>query len=208
MITDNIDSKFNKIAAQIIRKYREQKGLSLEEVTKKMKTPISRQSLYKYENNLARMKNHIFIDICNALGIDPNEIYNEINDEYTISNNKGELFASRLQKAIELCNLKPIEVANKTGLDKSLISCYLSGKYKPNSINRKKLADVLNVDEIWLAGFDVDMHGNKMNLQRFAGNVEQDEIELLYHEHKNILTDSDKAIIKTIIEQRIKEKEN
>lgn len=207
MITDNIDSKFNKIAAQIIRKYREQKGLSLEEVTKKMKTPISRQSLYKYENNLARMKNHIFIDICNALGIDPNKIYNEINDEYTISNNKGELFASRLQKAIELCNLKPIEVANKTGLDKSLISCYLSGKYKPNSINRKKLADVLNVDEIWLAGFDVDMHGNKMNLQRFTGNVEQDEIELLYHKHKNILTDSDKTIIRTIIEQRIKENE-
>lgn len=202
MINDNIDSKFNKIAAQIIRKYREQKNLSLEEVTKKMKTPISRQSLYKYENNLARMKNHIFIDICNALGIDPNEIYDEINNEYTSSNNKGGLFSSRLQEAINISGLKQIDVSNKTGLDKSLISCYLSGKYLPNSINRKKLADVLNVSEIWLAGFDVDIYGNKL-----TDNFKMDEIELLYSKHKNILTDSDKTIIKTVIEQRVKEVE-
>lgn len=75
----NIDYLFNEIASKTIKKYREEKGLSLEDVVKKMKNPISRQSLFKYENNLARMKNNIFIDICQALKIDPNEIFTEIN---------------------------------------------------------------------------------------------------------------------------------
>lgn len=77
----NIDYLFNEIASKTIKKYREQKGMSLEEVVRKMENPISRQSLFKYENNLARMKNNIFIDICQALCIDPNEIFTEINQK-------------------------------------------------------------------------------------------------------------------------------
>lgn len=76
---NNIDYKFNEIAAKTIKKHREEKGLSLEEVVKKMKNPISRQSLFKYENNLSRMKNSTFNDICNSLGVNPLEVYNEIN---------------------------------------------------------------------------------------------------------------------------------
>ena len=64
---ENIDSIFNEIAAQTIKKYRKEKNMSLEDVTKNMKNPISRQALFKYENNLARMKNSIFSDICQAL---------------------------------------------------------------------------------------------------------------------------------------------
>jgi len=79
MTEDNIDYKFNEIASKTIKRYREIKGLSLEDVVKKMKKPISRQSLFKYENNLARMKNSTFNDICNALDIDANEVFSEIN---------------------------------------------------------------------------------------------------------------------------------
>ena len=77
---NNIDYIFNSIAAKTIKKYREKLGYSLEEVVKKMKNPVSRQSLYKYENNLARMKTNVFIDICNALGINSSDIFKEINE--------------------------------------------------------------------------------------------------------------------------------
>lgn len=76
----NIDYLFNEIASKTIKRYREEKKMSLEEVVKKMKNPITRQSLFKYENNLARMKTNIFIDICNALNIDPDEVFSEINE--------------------------------------------------------------------------------------------------------------------------------
>ena len=75
---ENIDSIFNEIAAQTIKKYRKEKNMSLEDVTKNMKNPISRQALFKYENNLARMKNSIFSDICQALNLDTNEVWKEI----------------------------------------------------------------------------------------------------------------------------------
>lgn len=190
MINDNIDSKFNKIAAQTIRKYREEKKLSLEEVSKKMKTPISRQSLYKYENNLARMKNNVFINICYAIGVDPNEIYNEINNKYIILSDNENTFSNRLNKAIELNNLTPSKFANKVDMDESFINDCLNGKIKPNSMNIQRFAATLNVSENWLKGND------------------EDEVEILYKKYKEILTDSDKAIIKTIIEQRIKEYNN
>lgn len=75
----NIDYLFNEVASKTIKKYREEKKMSLEEVVKKMNNPISRQSLFKYENNLARMKTSTFIDICKVLLIDPNEVFEEIN---------------------------------------------------------------------------------------------------------------------------------
>lgn len=83
MSSNNLDSAFNEVAASVIKKYRIAKQMSLEDVVKKMNNQISRQSLYKYENNLARMKNNIFIDICNALNIDSAKVFQEINQQLT-----------------------------------------------------------------------------------------------------------------------------
>lgn len=87
-VEDNIDYKFNEIAAKTIKKYRELKNLSLEDVVRRMKTPISRQSLFKYENNLARMKTSTFNDICSALNIDVNDVFEEINRTLIYSSGK------------------------------------------------------------------------------------------------------------------------
>lgn len=76
----SLDSIFNEVTARTLKKYRLKAGMSLEEVVSKMKKPLSRQSLYKYENNQARIKNTTFIDICNALNLDPKSIYYEINE--------------------------------------------------------------------------------------------------------------------------------
>lgn len=80
-------------------------------------------------------------------------------------------FASRLQKALDKRNLKPIELANKTGLDKSLISNYLSGKYKAKQDKLTIIAKVLDVNEVWLMGYDVPLDSD------WAGAVHDDEEE-------------------------------
>ena len=41
-----------------------------------------------------------------------------------------ENFTFRLNKAINLRNIKPIELSQKSGINKSKISSYMSGRYK------------------------------------------------------------------------------
>jgi len=66
-------------------------------------------------------------------------------------------FANRLKKALEMKNMKPVDLANKTGINKSLISNYLSGSFKAKQDKLTIMAEVLDVSEGWLMGFDVDM---------------------------------------------------
>ncbi len=77
---ENLDYKLNEIASKVIKQKRLEKGYSLEDVTNKLNNIITRQSLYRYENNEARMKNIIFKKICLALDCDPQDVWNEIND--------------------------------------------------------------------------------------------------------------------------------
>ena len=58
-----------------------------------------------------------------------------------------------------------------------------------------KLSDYFNVPMDYLVGKDL----------RFQNEKKFDDFELLFNKHKDILNDNDKAIIKTIIEQRKKE---
>lgn len=67
---------------------------------------------------------------------------------------KAEL-KDRLREALELAGLRPIELSDKTGIPKSMISYYLSGKTKPKADRIYKIAAVLGVSEAWLLGYDV-----------------------------------------------------
>lgn len=66
-------------------------------------------------------------------------------------------FSVRLKKAMNYRNIKQVDLVNKTGIDKALISNYLSGKYKAKHDKLHKLAIALDVSEGWLMGYDVDM---------------------------------------------------
>lgn len=66
-------------------------------------------------------------------------------------------FAFRLNKAMNLRNIKPIELSEKSGIDKSKISSYMSGRYKPKQDGVYKIAEILNVNPAWLIGYDVPM---------------------------------------------------
>lgn len=65
--------------------------------------------------------------------------------------------AIRLRKAMDIRNMKQIELSEKTKIGKSAISQYLSGKVVPKQDKIYLMAQVLNVNEGWLMGYDVPM---------------------------------------------------
>ena len=68
-----------------------------------------------------------------------------------------ETFQNRLKKAMNIRNIKQIELVEKTGLDKTLINKYLAGVSNARQQKLTKLADALDVNEVWLMGYDVPM---------------------------------------------------
>lgn len=65
--------------------------------------------------------------------------------------------ARRLQMALDIRNMKQSDLVETTGIGKSSISTYLSGKYEPKQRNIYKMAKALNINEAWLMGEDVPM---------------------------------------------------
>lgn len=76
---------------------------------------------------------------------------------------KHELTAKRLQTAMSNANITAQELSNKSGVAKSSISQYVNGSHKPSNISSGKMASVLNVNPLWLMGFDVSMIDNNRN---------------------------------------------
>ena len=70
---------------------------------------------------------------------------------------KHELTAKRLQKAMSNANITAQELSNKSKVAKSSISQYVNGSHKPSNISSGKMASILNVNPLWLMGFDVPM---------------------------------------------------
>lgn len=61
----------------------------------------------------------------------------------------------RLAEALASAGMRPIELAEATGIPKSMISYYLNGKTKPKADRIYKICQALNVNEAWMLGYDV-----------------------------------------------------
>ena len=70
-------------------------------------------------------------------------------------------------------NMKQVDLVNKTGLDKTLINKYLAGIMKAKQDKLTILADALNVNEVWLMGYDVPMEKNlnTYKIDKFGNSV-------------------------------------
>ena len=87
------------------------------------------------------------------------------------------------------------DLANIVNKSRVLVSQWESDSREITTEDIIKLSDYFSVPMDSLVGKDL----------RVNNNNPFDELELLLDKHKNILTDSDKNIIKTIIEERKKE---
>ena len=65
--------------------------------------------------------------------------------------------SDRLQEAMDVRGLRPVDLVEQTGIPKSMVSYYLSGRSVPKADRLYKIAQVLGVSEAWLMGYDVPM---------------------------------------------------
>ena len=65
--------------------------------------------------------------------------------------------SERLAEAMKRKNIKQAELSRLTGIDKSSISLYISGKYSPKGDKLYKLSIALGVSPAWLSGFNAPM---------------------------------------------------
>lgn len=86
----------------------------------------------------------------------------------------------RIKEALELRNMKQADLVEKTGIGKSAISQYLSGKYVPKQTATHLIAKALNVSEAWLMGYDVPIE----RVEEVKRTVTNEEQELLNMFHK------------------------
>lgn len=90
---------------------------------------------------------------------------------------KNPITAHRLSTALSNANMIPQELANASGVSKASISQYLNGSHSPSNISSGKMAKILNVNPVWLMGFDVPMLvpdkdvSNKSTQKRLTVNV-------------------------------------
>lgn len=89
-------------------------------------------------------------------------------------------FSNRLKKALDYSNMRQVDLVEKTGLDKTLVNKYLAGLMKAKQDKLTILADALNVNEIWLMGYDVpiDRNLNSLNMTPLS-ELQQVEIPIL-----------------------------
>ena len=69
--------------------------------------------------------------------------------------------SERLKEALDIREMKAAELSERSGINKPSISCYLSGRYEPKQEALYKMGRVLDVAEMWLAGYDIPMERPK-----------------------------------------------
>jgi transcriptional regulator with XRE-family HTH domain len=68
-----------------------------------------------------------------------------------------EACCTRIKKALSIRNITQTELCDRAKISKSSLSEYLSGKHEPKQDKIFMLAQALNVDPVWLWGYDVPM---------------------------------------------------
>jgi len=81
-----VDFILNQTIGILIRKEREKNNLTLDQLAKK--SGVSKQNIYYYEIARNRVKLDKFLKICEALDLNPSEIFDKIALEY-IKMSKG-----------------------------------------------------------------------------------------------------------------------
>ena len=65
--------------------------------------------------------------------------------------------AKRIRKALTIRNMRQAELCRRTKIATSAMSEYLSGLYEPKQDKIYLMSQALDVDPVWLMGFDVPM---------------------------------------------------
>lgn len=106
-------------------------------------------------------------------------------------------FSKRLNEAMEMRNIKQVDLVEMTGITKGAISSYVNGDYIPKQINTHKIAKALNVDPAWLMGKDINADNH--NVEKYLNMIHEKPGLRVLLDSTNKLTEEDiEALIKMI----------
>ena len=88
--------------------------------------------------------------------------------------------AQRLREAMNDANISASELAEQSKVSKSSISQYYNAKQCPSNLSATAMAKVLNVDPVWLMGFDVPRNEEEKHMIEQAQNQEAMSIRDVY----------------------------
>ena len=74
--------------------------------------------------------------------------------------NKVESCGKRIKKALSLRGMTQAELCRLSGIPKAPISAYVRDAYEPKEDRTRAMARVLNVDPLWLLGYNVPMNAD------------------------------------------------
>lgn len=111
-----------------------------------------------------------------------------------------EEFKTRLNKALSIREMKPVELAKKCGISESTISQYRSGYAKPKDQRLALIANALGVQPAWLMGMDVPMveHSESKTSARQLTSMETEIMEIVFkltEENKKFLLTQGKFLL-------------
>lgn len=87
-------------------------------------------------------------------------------------NNSNITFSKRLKYAMEIRNVKQVELSKAIGISKTNMTYYISGKNKPREDKINLIAKELNVNPIWLLGYNVPMEQEQtVNVLAIANRI-------------------------------------
>lgn len=106
------------------------------------------------------------------------------------------MFKDRLREALDMNEMKAIDLAAVLGVSRGTISEYLSGKNKPRQDRLHQIALILDVNDAWLDGYDdVPMERSVITSQE-AEEILKD-IRSLSPDHQRIVL----SLLKTLKDQ-------
>lgn len=102
--------------------------------------------------------------------------------------------ADRIKYALNYRKLKPKDLSEKTGISRSSISEWLSGKYEPKQDKIFLIAEALNVDEGWLLGLDVPIE-RKSNISEIYNQLVPKRQQKVYEYAEKQLEEQNSKVV-------------
>lgn len=129
--------------------------------------------------------------------------------------NRIDTTANRIMEAMKTAGKRQADIVRETGIDKGALSHYLKGRYEPKQDVVYKLAEALNVSEMWLWGYDCERERSVVHQEigsnpiemadRHAEMVMDEDLNELFEDFK-LLSSSEKQIIKDLARSLAKQK--
>lgn len=102
--------------------------------------------------------------------------------------------ASKIKYALEYRNMKPKDLSEKTGISRSSISEWLSGKYDPKQDKIFLIAKALEIDEGWLLGLNVPIE-RKSDITSIYNKLEKERQKKVYSFAEQQLEEQNNKIV-------------